>query len=84
MELNIYIYIYIYIFLGSLNEFLKQFMYPASSDIHMIHGQLYLLFNALHKERKIINEIFSAKFTWAPLIMVILSLCMDIRYMSIS
>ena len=64
----------------SLKEFLKLFKCLASSGIHTISGWLDLLFKALHQERKSRKEIIPTRLAWAPSVVVILPLFIDIWY----
>ena len=61
-----------------LKEFLKLFKCLASSGIHTIFGWLDLLFKALHQERKIRNERILTRLAWAPSVVVVLPLFIDI------
>ena len=63
-----------------LKELLKLFKCLASSGIHMVSAWLDLLFKALHQERKRKNERILIRITWAPWVMVILPLFIDIWY----
>ena len=64
----------------SLKEFLKLFKYLASSGIHTVFGWLDLLFKALHQKRKRRNERIPTRLIWAPLVVVVLPLFIDIWY----
>ena len=64
----------------SLKEFLKLFKCLASSGIHTVSGWLDLLFKALHQERKRRNERIPTRLSWAPLVVVVLPLFIDIWY----
>ena len=62
----------------SLKEFLKLFKCLASSVIHTVSGWLDLLFKALHQERKRIKERILTRLAWAPPVVVVLPLFIDI------
>ena len=62
----------------SLKEFLKLFKCLASSGIHTVSGLLDLLFKALHQERKRRNERIPTRLAWAPSVVVVLPLFIDI------
>ena len=62
----------------SLKEFLKLFKSLASSGIHTVFGWLDLLFKALHQERKRRMERISTRLPYAPLVVVVLPLFIDI------
>ena len=64
----------------SLKEFLKLFKCLASSSIHTVSGWLDLLFKALHQERKRRMERILTRLAWAPSVVVILPLFIDIWY----
>ena len=64
----------------SLKEFLKLFKCLASSRVHTVSGWLDLIFKALDQERKIRKERIPTRLAWAPLIVVVLSLFIDIWY----
>ena len=63
-----------------LKEFLKLFKCLASSGIHTVSGWLDLLFKALHQERKRRKERIPTRLAWAPLVVVVLPLFIDIWY----
>ena len=69
-----------YTYWVSLKEFLKLFKCLASSGIHTVSGWLDLLFKALHQERKRRKERIPTRLTWAPSVVVILPLFIDIWY----
>ena len=62
----------------SLNEFLKLFKCLASSGIDTISGWLDLLFKALRQERKRRKKRIPTMLAWAPLVVVVLPLFVDI------
>ena len=62
----------------SLKEFLKLFKCLASSSIHTVSGWLDLLFKALHQERKRRKERILTRLAWAPSVVVVLPLFIDI------
>ena len=62
----------------SFKEFLKLFKCLASRGIHTVSGWLDLLFKALHKERKRRMERIPTRLSWAPSVVVILPLFIDI------
>ena len=62
----------------SLKEFLKLFKCLASSVIHTVSGWLDLLFKALHQERKRRKERILTRLAWAPPVVVVLPLFIDI------
>ena len=62
----------------SLNEFLKLFKCLASSGIHTVSGWLDLLFKPLHHDRKRRKERILTRLAWAPSVVVILLLFIDI------
>ena len=62
----------------SLKEFLKLFKCLASSGIHTISGWLDLLSKSLHQERKRRKERIPTRLAWAPTVVVVLSLFIDI------
>ena len=64
----------------SLKEFLKLFKCLAYSGIHTVSGWLDLLFKALHQERKTRNERIPTRLAWAPWVVVVLPLFIDIWY----
>ena len=64
----------------SLKESLKLFKCLASSGIHTVSGWLDLLFKALHQERKRRKEIIPTRLVWAPSVVVVLPLLIDIWY----
>ena len=64
----------------SLKESLKLFKCLASRGIHTVSGWLDLLFKALHQERKRRKEIIPTRLAWAPSVVVILPLLIDIWY----
>ena len=64
----------------SLKEFLKLFKCLTSSGIYMVSGWLDLLFKPLHHERKRRNERILTRLAWAPPIVVVLPLFIDIWY----
>ena len=64
----------------SLKEFLKLFKCLASSGIHMVSEWLDLLFKTLHQERKRRIERIPTRLAWAPLVVVVLPLFIDIWY----
>ena len=64
----------------SLKEFLNLFKCLASSGIHTVSGWLDLLFKALHQERKRRKEIIPTRLAWAPLVVIVLPLFIDIWY----
>ena len=64
----------------SLKEFLKLFKCLASSGIHTVSGWLDLLFKALHQERKRRKERIPTRLAWAPSVVVVLPLFIDIWY----
>ena len=64
----------------SLKEFLKLFKCLASNGIHTVSGWLDLLFKALHQERKRRMERIPTRLAWAPSVVVILPLFIDIWY----
>ena len=72
---NMYEKIYLQV---SLKEFLKLFKCLASSGIHTVSGWLDLLFKALHQERKRRNERISTRLVWAPTVVVVSPLFIDI------
>ena len=61
-------------------SFLKIFKCLASSGIHTVFGWLDLLFKALHQERKRRKERIPTRLAWAPWVVVILPLFIDIWY----
>ena len=63
-----------------LKEFLKLFKCLASSGIYMVSGLLDLLFKALHQERKRRKEIVPTILAWAPCVVFVLPLFIDIWY----
>ena len=63
---------------GFLEEFLKLFKCLASSGIHTVSGWLDLLFKALHQERKRRMERIPTRLAWAPLVVAVLPLFIDI------
>ena len=64
----------------SLKEFLKLFKCIASSGIYMVSGWLDLFFKALYQERKRRKEKIPTMLAWAPSVVVILPLFIDIWY----
>ena len=62
----------------SLKEFLKLFKCLASSGIHTVSRWLDLLFKALHQERKRRKERILTRLAWAPLVVAVLPLFIDI------
>ena len=64
----------------SLKEFLKLFKCVASSGIHTTFGWLDLLFKTLHQERQRRKERIHIRFAWAPLVVVVLPLFIDIWF----
>ena len=64
----------------SLKDFTKLFKYLASSGIHTVSGRLDLLFKTLHQERKRRKERIPTKLSWAPSVVVVLPLFIDISY----
>ena len=64
----------------SLKEFLKLLKCLASSSIHTVSGWFDLLFKALHQERKRRNERILTRLAWAPSVVVVLPLFIDIWY----
>ena len=62
----------------SLKEFLKLFKCLASSDIHTVSGWLDLLFKALHQDTKRRMERIPTRLAWAPWVVVVLPLFIDI------
>ena len=62
----------------SLKEFLKLFKCLASSGIPTVSGWLDLIFKALHQERKRRKERIPTRLAWAPLVVVVLPLFIDI------
>ena len=64
----------------SMKDFLKLFKYLASSSIHMVSGRLDLLFKALHQETKRRKERIPTKLSWAPSVVAVLPLLIDIWY----
>ena len=62
----------------SFKEFLKLFKCLASSGIHTVSGWLDFLFKAPQQERKRRNERIPTRLAWAPLVVVILPLFIDI------
>ena len=62
----------------SLKEFLKLFNCLASSGIHMVSGWLDLLFKAFHQERKRRKERILTRLAWAPSVLAVLPLFIDI------
>ena len=64
----------------SLKEFLKLFKCLASGGIHTVSEWLDLLFKALHQERKRRKERMPTSLAWAPLVVVVLPLFIDIWY----
>ena len=62
----------------SLKEFLNLFKCLASSSIHTVSGWLDLLFKALHQEIKRRKERIPTRLAWAPSVVVVLSLFIDI------
>ena len=63
-----------------LKEFLKLFKCLASSGIHTVSGWLDLLFKALHQEGKKRKERILTRLAWAPSVVVVLPLFIDIWY----
>ena len=66
--------------LVSLKEFLKLFKCLASSGIHTISGWLDLLFKDFHQERKRRMERILTRLAWAPSVVVVFPLFIDIWY----
>ena len=64
----------------SLKEFLKLFKCLASSGIHTIFRWLDLLFKSLHHERKRGKERILTRLAWAPSVVAVLPLFIDIWY----
>ena len=64
----------------SLKKFFKLFKCLASSGIHTVSGWLDLLFKALHQERKRRKEIILTRLVWAPSVVVVIPLFIDIWY----
>ena len=62
----------------SLKEFLKLFKCLASSGIHTVSRWLDLLFKALCQERKRSMKRITTRLAWAPSVVVILPLFIDI------
>ena len=62
----------------SLKEFLKPFKCLASSGIYTVFRWLDLLFKALHQERKRRMKRIPTRLAWAPSIVVVLPLFIDI------
>ena len=77
LSLNMYEKTYLQV---SLKEFLKLFMCLASSGIYMVSGWLDLLFKSLHQERKRRKERIPTRLAWAPSVVVVLPLFIDIWY----
>ena len=69
-----------YTYRVSLKESLKLFKCLAFSGIHTISRWLDLLFKALHQERKRRKERIPTRLAWAPLVVVVLPLFIDIWY----
>ena len=69
-----------YTYVVLLKEFLKLFKCLTSSGIHTIFRWLDLLLKALHQERKRRNERILTKLAWAPSVVVVLPLFIDIWY----
>ena len=65
-------------YMDYLKEFLKLFKCLASSGIHTVSGWLDLLFKALHQERKRRMERIPTRLVWAPRVLVVLPLFIDI------
>ena len=63
-----------------MKEFLKLFKCLASSGVHTVSRWLDLLFKALNQERKRRKERISTRLAWAPSIVVVLPLFIDIWY----
>ena len=61
-----------------MKEFLKLFKCLASSGIYTVFGWLDLLFKALHQERKRRKERIPTRLAWAPSVVVVLPLFIDI------
>ena len=74
---NLYEKTYLHV---SLKEFLKLFKCLASSGIHIVSEWLDLLFKALHHERKKRKERILIRLAWAPSVVVVLPLFIDIWY----
>ena len=72
------------IYIVSLKEFLKLFKCLASSGIHTVSGWLNLLFKALQQERKRRKERILIRLAWAPHVLVILLLFIDIWFVEFS
>ena len=64
----------------SFKEFLRLFKCLASSGIHMVSRWMDLLFKALHQERKRIKERIPTSLAWAPSVVVVFPLFIDIWY----
>ena len=64
----------------SLKDFLKLFKCLAFSSIHTVSGWLDLLFKALHQERKRREKRIPTRLVWAPSVVAILPLFIDIWY----
>ena len=64
----------------SLKEFLMLFKCLASSGIHTVYRWLDLLFKALHQEIKRRKERIPTRLAWAPSVVVVLTLFIDIWY----
>ena len=63
-------------------KLLKLFKCLASSGIHTISGLLDLLVKALYQEINIRKERILTRLAWAPGIVVILPLFLDIWYVN--
>ena len=62
----------------SLKEFLKLFKCLASNGIHTVSEWLDLLFKALHQEKRRRKERIPTRLAWAPSVVVVLPLFIDI------
>ena len=69
-----------YTYVVLLKEFLKLFKCLTSKGIHTIFRWLDLLLKALHQERKRRNERILTRLAWAPSVVVVLPLFIDIWY----
>ena len=64
----------------SLKRFLNLFTCLASSGIHTVSGLLDLFFKALHQERKGRKGRIPTRLAWAPSVVVVLPLFINIWY----
>ena len=69
---------------GFLEGFLELFKCLASKGIHTVSGWLDLLFKALHQERKRRKERILTRLAWAPSLVIVLPLFIDICYVDFS